>query len=124
MANLITQPSRLLNPLLFSKYDYRAGISASVAQPKTLEEFIISEEQSLRAPSTYQVSFNRIVRISTTHNTTNITGDYFSKWVGLVVVDKVSGLDLALLAIEPMIETITSANTVDTLFNLNIRVVT
>lgn len=123
MANLITKPNSFLNPLLFSKYDYRAGISSAVAQPRTLEEFLINEEQNLRAPGTYKVSFNRIVRINTVHDPSGIVGTYFSNWAGLIIVDRVSGLDLALLAIEPMVETITSSSSVETLFNLNIRTV-
>ena len=118
MASLTTSGNIEINPKLFDKFEYQVGICNGITQPTNLNQFKSTEEDTLRGTSTFTISFNRIVRINTTHDLSNLVGSYSPTFIGLIMIDKTSGDEVELLAIEPFTEVLQSTNNLTTTFNL------
>ena len=119
MSSLFSNGNPLLNPLLFNNFGYKVGLCSALTQPKTLEEFVASENQLLRGTAVFTVDFERIIRLKTNHDLTGINGTYTPTFLGVIIYDKSTDEDLALLVIEPFTEGLTPSNNLETVVTLN-----
>ena len=121
MASLFTSGNPSLNPILFNGYDYQIGFCNSITSPTNLVEFKASEESLLRTPANFVVAFDRIVRITASPDTSGLQRTFTPTFTGVIIIDKNSGDELALLVLEPFTEPLTINTTLDVRFNLSME---